>query len=165
MQYFLSTDVIADTIHALAAMQLLSAPPDEPRTPSPLLDPERLGQLHLLIRNAFAETILALFPFVEDAELDDENPSTPPPHQEPIPAEPIPMLKISLRLPASVAGGENFHGVLRRRLELAVAKRVLAAVATTPGERDTALEEGQHADPIITSMLTPPLSPLPRHSY
>lgn len=143
MQYFLSTDVIADTIHALAALQILSEPDDSDTPPSPLLDPERRGQLLLMIRNAFADLVLQLIPYVEDADLDAETPSAPPPHQEPQGDDDDPLMKIALRTPPqSVMSryGDNFHGILRRRLETAVALRVLADASLSP-ERTAATEE------------------------
>lgn len=64
MLYSLSASVIADTIHALAAMELLRSDPESDLSAllSPLIDPERRPQLMLMVRNAFAELMIDASP-------------------------------------------------------------------------------------------------------
>ena len=78
MLYSLSTQVIADTVHALVALELLSASEPTRTALSPLLSPERRGMLTLMIKNAFSETVLDLIPYVDDADLDGEKPAVSP---------------------------------------------------------------------------------------
>ena len=63
MHFSLSTAVITDTIHALAAFESLSAADKSTRLLlRPLLDRERTGLLRLMVKNAFAGIILHLLP-------------------------------------------------------------------------------------------------------
>ena len=105
MLYSLSISTIADTIHALAAMELLRAGEDEKTLLSPLLDAERSELLSQMIKTAFAEISLTLLPYVEDIATDNES------------------LDLSLRTP--VFAFDGIHLVLRRKIEAAVAYKVI----------------------------------------
>lgn len=137
MHFSLSTAVITDTIHALAAFESLSAADESTRLLlRPLLDRERTGLLRLMVKNAFAGIILHLLPYVDDAELDNELPAVDPGHQS-VAEEADTLLGIDLRLPAGVSG--QLGSLLRRNLELAVACRVLAdSVASSSTHSDAA---------------------------
>ncbi|WP_297066841.1 hypothetical protein [uncultured Duncaniella sp.] len=129
MHISLSTTVITDTVHALAALESLSAADDTARTLlRPLLDRERTGILRLMVKNAFAEIILHLLPYVDGAELDNELPAVNPGHQA-AGDEADTLLGIDLRLPAGVSA--TLGPLLRRNLELAVTYRVLAVAVTS----------------------------------
>ncbi len=129
MHFSLSTAVITDTIHALAAFESLSAADKSTRLLlRPLLDRERTGLLRLMVKNAFAGIILHLLPYVDDAELDNELPAVDPGHQSSA-EEADTLLGIDLRLPAGVSG------------QLGVACRVLAdSVASSSTHSDAASE-------------------------
>lgn len=125
MQFSLSTAVITDTIHALAALEALSATDGETRLLlAPLLDRERPGPLRLMVKNAFAEIILRLLPYVGDVELDGESPDSLPGHQSATDGSDI-LLKVSLKIPAGAA--PSLSSAVRRNLELAVVYRTLAS--------------------------------------
>lgn len=129
MLYSLSTQVIADTVHALVALELLSAPPQTTVILSPLLDPAKRGLLTLMIKNAFAETVVGLLPYVDDAGLDDEKASSAPdPHQADDCQDHL--LQVSLRVASPSAG---IHGIIRRHLEMAVVLRVIHTALTAGG--------------------------------
>lgn len=165
MLYSLSCNVIADTVHALAALEVLGGAAGGLSKLPPLLDPDRRGQLRLLIRNSFAETVMSLLPFVEDAEIDSEKAASAIAHQEPAPDGADPLMQISLRLPASLPvsdGSASFHGLLRRRLETAVVKRVLAALAPTAEDRDAALRDCRDSERLLLAMLSGPPAPFLR---
>ena len=99
MHFSLSTAVITDTIHALAAFESLSAADESTRLLlRPLLDRERTGLLRLMVKNAFAGIILHLLPYVDDAELDNELPAVDLGHQSSA-EEADTLLGIDLRLP------------------------------------------------------------------
>ena len=108
MLYSLSTQVIADTVHALVALELLSASEPTRTALSPLLDPERRGMLTLMIKNAFAETVLDLMPYVDDADLDGEKPAVSP-GEHPADDSADHLMQIVLRVPAT-PGGERPAG-------------------------------------------------------
>lgn len=128
MLYSLSLNVIVDTIHALAAMEMLRVGEEAKALLSPLLDTERRGPLRLMIKNAFTEIVLALMAFVDDASLDSETASGSPGHQEADDDSDM-LLQLSLRTPTKV--NSTFHGLFRRKIELAVVYRVLETYALT----------------------------------
>ncbi|MDE6430717.1 MAG: hypothetical protein K2K65_06070 [Duncaniella sp.] len=118
MIFSLSTDVIADIVHAYAALELLSADADGEgrRLLTPLLDRERPEPMCNLIKDAFAATVLDLLPYVEDMAFGETTDG---------------LLRIDLRLPPSFPASHS--SLLRRRIEHLIAMRVLdsalAAVA------------------------------------
>lgn len=123
MIFSLSADIIADIIHAHAALELLSADPggEGRRLLTPLLDRERHEPLDNLVRNAFAETVVDLLPYVTDVSLPESEGA---------------LLAVDLRLPASFS--PTLVTVLRRRIEHLIAMRVLdsaiaASAVTLPG--------------------------------
>lgn len=128
MLFSLSTNVIVDTIHAIAALETLRGRcGNDASALRPLLDRERSGPLRLLVKNAFAETVMRLLPYVTDTCLDNEKPDAAPGHQE-VDAGGDILLQIELRIP------EGFHASgassLRRNLEFAVSSHVIETVLT-----------------------------------
>lgn len=126
MLYSLSASVIADTIHALAAMELLRSDPESDLSAllSPLIDPERRPQLMLMVRNAFAELMIDLLPFVDNASLDAEDAVCNAAGQSSADVS-DPLMQVDLRTPSGLTS--SFHGLLRRKLELSVVYGVLSA--------------------------------------
>lgn len=135
MLYSLSTQVIADTVHALVALELLSASADEKTSLSPLIDPARRGILTLMIKNAFAETVLVLLPYVDDAELDGERPDLSP-AAHPADDSADHLMQITLKVPQAAGGGRQtgIHGLIRRHLEMAVVLRVIHTSLVAAGD-------------------------------
>lgn len=108
MLYSLSIPSVRRSIHAAAAIEVLSDPDAKSRL-APLLGPGRDEVTDVLIRDAFASLLLGLLPHIEDAVLDDET-----------------LLKVSLRTPADLPAG--VHGSVCRALETYLAGTVMAAV-------------------------------------
>lgn len=128
MLYSLSTRVIADTVQAHVALELLAAPAEVRPLLSPLLDPSRRGLLTLMVKNAFAEIVLDLLPYVDDAELDAEDARTSP-GAHPADDSADHLLQITLRTP--VGGPKGLSGVIRRHLEMMVVLRVIHSALLT----------------------------------
>lgn len=123
MLYSLSTVVISDTVHALAAMESLRAAGKSSSLFAPLLDPARAGLLAIMVRNAFAETVLDLLPYVVDSSLGSETADVGPGAQAVDEDCADLLLRIELRVPPDFTSG--MHGLVRRHLENAVVNRVL----------------------------------------
>ncbi len=171
MLYSLSTDVIIDTIHALAAMQMLSSSVDERKILAPLLDNDRRGTLVLLVKNAFAETMLDILPYVENADLDGEIPSESPGHQPPDDGADH-LLQIELRVDKTgVVVRPSVHGLVRRGLESVIVMRVLESVAlAASGNGASALSacfgaKTREAISSLLSVLSAPGAPLMRKPF
>ncbi|MDE5726316.1 MAG: hypothetical protein K2L91_04310 [Duncaniella sp.] len=134
MTYSLSTSVIIDTIQATAAFRVLSAPEEIKSLFAPLLRPEVRGQLKIMVKNAFAETILLLLPHVSDCCLDDESAVTDPGPQDTGDTTEL-LLKVTL---GSGVNGRDYAGAaVRRHLEQAVAMRALAEWSLAGGDSVT----------------------------
>lgn len=151
----LSTDVIADIIHAYAALELLSAAEggEGRRLLTPLLDRERPEALDNLVRDAFAATVLDILPYVADVSL---------------PAAEGPLLTIDLRLPASLSG--SLVTALRRKIEHLIAMRVLdsaiaASAATLPGLSTVFAERHREARGAVLAALRPMPAPFVRTRF
>lgn len=155
MLFSLSTAVIADTVRATAACRILSAPDDEKTIFDPLMRSETRGRLGIMVKNAFAEIVLSLFPHVTDCDLDGETASAGPGGQD---AADDPDMLLSLELPAVSASG----AVIRRHLEQAVAMRTLSSwcLAAEDTARAGAYEALASASvSSVLSSLTPAVRP------
>lgn len=173
MLYSLSTQVIADTVHALVALELLSAPAGKKTLLAPLLDPARGGVLALMISNAFAETVLDLLPWVDDAELDGERPDTAPLPQTSVDGGDH-LLRVALRVPSSGSAGEGrkgIHGIIRRHLENLVVLRVIHTALLAGGTAEGAEAAASFASKIrerisaLTTLLRTPAVPFIRPRF
>ncbi|MDE5689157.1 MAG: hypothetical protein K2I38_00470 [Duncaniella sp.] len=172
MLYSLSTQVIADTVHALVALELLSASQPARSTLSPRLDPARRGVLTLMIKNAFAETVLDLLPYVDDADLDGEKPAASP-GEHPADDSADHLMKIALRVPAA-PGGERpagIHGLIRRQLEMTVVSRVIHTALLAAGGSLACDIAGAYASKLataldsLTALLRAPATPFVRQRF
>ncbi len=132
MLFVLSPAVIADITRSLAAYAVLGAEESEHAALRPLLDPARRGLLVNMARQAFAETILRLSPYVDDCALDDEDCASDPGHTAPDTDPEDMMMKVELRLPATLPDSAGWS--VRRSIEQAVAYTALSRLtATTDG--------------------------------
>lgn len=122
MLYSLSTNVITDTAHAIAAMQSLSGGEEGRVLFGPILEPGRQGLLRLLVKNAFAEVIVALLPFITDCNLDDEDEASGVAHQE-ADDDSDALLQFELSAPGKLSSGA--HSGIRRALEQSIAYKAL----------------------------------------
>lgn len=172
MLYSLSTQVIADTVHALVALELLSASEPTRTALSPLLDPERRGMLTLMIKNAFAETVLDLMPYVDDADLDGEKPAVSP-GEHPADDSADHLMQIVLRVPAT-PGGERpagIHGLIRRQLDMTVVSRVIHTALLAAGGASACELAGAYASKLrtaldsLTALLRAPATPFVRQRF
>lgn len=130
MLYSLSNSVILDTVHALAAMEMLGAGEETETILAPLLDPERRAPLALMIKNAFAELVVELLPYVDSAALDSETAVSDPGHHE-ADRTADSLMQIALRTPQTLPSGA--HGLVRRQLELAVVYRTMELAVLSAG--------------------------------
>ncbi len=158
MLYSLSTSVIMDTIQATAAFQTLSAPDDRKALLSPLLQPQVRGQLKIMVRNAFAETILAILPYVEECSLDGETSASDPGHQDPSDESDL-LLTVEL---SPLATGQDVSGAsLRRVLEHIVVMKSMRLWTLAAGDHETSGTYGALAASAMTTLLSS-LRPQPR---
>lgn len=173
MLYSLSTQVIADTVHALVALELLSAPAGKKTLLAPLLDLARSGVLRLMISNAFAETVLDLLPWVDDAELDGERADTAPLPQSPVDGGDH-LLRVALRVPSSGTAGEGrkgIHGIIRRHLENLVVLRVIHTTLLAGGSAEGSEAAAPFSSKIrghlsaLTTILRTPATPFIRPRF
>lgn len=112
MNYHLSTNVIRDTIHALAALQTLACGDDSKAILAPVLCRQRNEVIAVMIRNAFVEVVMRLGPLVADMSLDEK-------------AAPDAESFLSVELITPVGFSTTRHGVVRRALEQTVALTAL----------------------------------------
>lgn len=121
MTYTLSLTSVLSTMRAFAAMSILSAPDDIRQPLADLIMADR-RDLHLrLAKDAFAEMLLGLLPYVTDSNLDDEE---------------SPEL-LTLEIPCADSLGSAAVTVIRHALEQSLAYRVfhlcLLSLPDTPG--------------------------------
>lgn len=168
MHFSLSPTVIADNARATAAFAALSADSNERRALSPILDPKRRGLLVAAVRNAFAETILQIAPFVDFCRLDAETATVAPDHIEPDNDGEDALMEVDIRLPKSL--GSVAAWSIRRSLEEIVAQkalsRLIAAVPEASGAADRfALLASTSLSLLRSSLTIPPASPLIRSPW
>ena len=108
MVYHLSTEVLLNTLHAMAALQAMACEPDGRTVLAPVLCRERTALLAEMIKNAFVEVVLKLGPLVTDMELDGDATD----------AEDC-RLSVELVTPSSFSTAR--HTVVRRAMEQTVA--------------------------------------------
>lgn len=123
MTFSLSTSRITATVHALAALEMLTATDSTRLLLSPLLDRERPEALAQLILDSFASTLLEILPYVESSCLDTASAAFP---------ELPELLRLDLRIPSGQGSGAS--AVILRSLEQAVTSGVLesALLAGSP---------------------------------
>lgn len=123
MTFSLSTSRITATVHALAALEMLTATDSTRLLLSPLLDRERPEALVQLILDSFASMLLEILPYVESSCLDTASAAFP---------ELPELLRLDLRLPSGQGSGAS--AVILRSLEQAVTSGVLesALLAGSP---------------------------------
>lgn len=109
MRYSLSMTSIIDTMQALVALRLLSAPPCGAKVLAELLMPERRPLVSALVKDAFAETLIALLPYLSDSGLGEEDDTD----------------FLTFELSAPVRMPDGAHTVVRRSLEQSIAYRVI----------------------------------------
>ena len=71
MTYFLSISKIIDTVQAIAALHIFSAPAGRCEALTSMLAPSRHDLMEALAKDAFAETLVAILPYVADSNLDN----------------------------------------------------------------------------------------------
>lgn len=108
MTYTLSLNSVLSTMRALAAMSILSAPEDIRQPLADIIMADR-RDLHVrLAKDAFAEMLLGLLPYVGDSNLDDvESPEL-----------------LTFDIPSADSLGSGAVTVLRHSLEQSLAYRV-----------------------------------------
>lgn len=125
MTYSLSTHVILNTMHALAAVQALACGDGERAILAPMLRRERTPLQALLVKNAFVEVVMRLGPLVADTTLGDETATSPGGDAADPEAESLDcLLTVELLTPASFSTAR--HGIVRRALEQSVALTALS---------------------------------------
>ncbi|MDE6859916.1 MAG: hypothetical protein K2J65_05845 [Duncaniella sp.] len=108
MTYVLSFSSMLTTMRALAAVSLLSVPSDVRQPLADIIMSDR-RELHVrLAKDAFAEILLDLLPYVEDSNLDDDE---------------SPEL-MTFKMPSADSLGNASVTVLRHALEQSLAYRV-----------------------------------------
>lgn len=150
MNFHLSTNVIADTARALAAMETLAAGPGSELRGilSPMIHPDRDGVLELLIKNAFVRLVAALSAYTDAAVLGDESATADPGSTTPGgDLDTDTLLSIDLRIPDPHTA--TFATTLRRNLEETAALYVLSLCASASGAPATA----RHFDEIAAIRL------------
>lgn len=124
MNYHLSTNSILTTVHAMAALQAISAGEAERPVLAPLLGGGRPGLLTVMIKNAFADITMSLGPLVIDVQLDGETAlGADMEYADPSASPADMMLSVELLTPRSFTTSR--HGIVRRSLEQAVALTAL----------------------------------------
>lgn len=151
MTFAISTNVIIDTVQALAAFESLTAGPDGAGSMDPLLAPVTRGALRLMVKNAFADTVMAIAPWVERCSLDGETPGEPPAHQEADDSRTDLLLTVDLRLPSTLAGTAT---ALRRSLEHTVAMHTMRLHALAASDTLRAAAYEALASKALTTLLS-----------
>ncbi len=151
----LSTSAIIDSIQATTAFRSLTA--SDP-TFSPLLRAEWRGQMRMMIRNSFADLVLALMPCVVDCNLDSETSLTDPGAIDPADGSDI-LLQIEIADPVRGVGPSG--AIVRRQLEQAVTFRALHLWALSSGEHTRADAYAALYHSTLSTLLTT-LTPIPR---
>lgn len=110
MIYSLSTDSIIRIVHAVWALHIISYRDADSLTCGPDLLPSRRDLMTAIITDAFAETLVALLPYVSDSNLDSVD------------------VEVTLRfsLADTLAIPEGSHPIIRRSIEQSIAYRVIS---------------------------------------
>lgn len=112
MVYHLSTDIMLDTLHAMAALQAMACTPGQRAFLAPVLCRERGALLAGMIKNAFVEVVMKLGPLVADMDMGGDGVD-----------DGSCELSVELVTPSSFTTSR--HTVVRRALEQTVALTVL----------------------------------------
>lgn len=136
----ISTSRILDSVHALAALEMLTASESTRLLLAPLLDRGRRSLLAPLVLDSFASALLEILPYVESTGLGgEEDPSELPE-----------LLRIDLRLPRTPASATAT--LVRRNLEIAVTFGVLETALL--GSAPTSSVAGKFASRRAASIAT-----------
>lgn len=164
MYISLSTNVITDTAHSMAAFHLITCPDDQRGVLAPLLDPDRRGLFTAHVRNAFASLVADLLPFVTDCHLSEECAAL---HPDSMPPEgPVNDDLMSLEIDVATRAGDSIGWVLRRQMEEIIAMRALATL-TLGAQPDKGASQrlsdaferrANAALSILKGMIAPPLT-------
>lgn len=157
MTYSLSTSVIIDTIRSTAAFQIMSASDDRKPLFASLMRDEVRGQLKIMVKNAFAETVLRLLPHVSGCTLDGESANEDPGSQDTLDTSDM-ILRVTLPPPA---GGRDYAGAaVRRQLEQTVVLQAMRLWALAGGDHVAAEAYSTLAssalDTLLCSLATSP---------
>ena len=126
MTYFLSISQIIDTVQAIAALHIFSAPAGRCEALTSMLAPSRHDLMEALAKDAFAETLVAILPYVADSNLDNCDSSG--------------MLTVEISSIIRISDGT--HPVVRRSLEQSIAYRILnLCLLSLPGDDSSLAEE------------------------
>lgn len=112
MNYHLSTNVILNTVHAMAALQAMACGPEQRTLLAPILCRERTVLLAGMIKNAFVEVVLKLGPLVADMDMGGE-------------ADDVADCSLTVELITPAGLSTSRHTLVRRALEQTVAHTVL----------------------------------------
>ena len=153
MTFSLSFGRLTETVHALAALEMLTAPDSYRLILAPLFDRERPEALGRLILDSFASLLLEILPYVESADTD-----TLSALGSYAPALSSGLFSLDLRLPAGCR--EAASGVILRNLELAVAAGVLESAFLADTASDLAEKFAASRSAAVATLLatlqTPP---------
>lgn len=158
MLYSLSTSVIMDTIQAMAAFQIMSASDERKSLLSPLLRSGSRGQLKPVVKNAFAETVLSILPYVKECSLDGETAGDDPGHQE---SSDESDLLLTLELSPLKTDRDHAGAALRRTIEHIVAMKSMKLWMLSAGDLDASRSYETLAETALTGLLAA-LRPAPR---
>ncbi|MCM1355464.1 MAG: hypothetical protein NC212_03555 [Staphylococcus sp.] len=158
MTISLSSARILETVHALAAYEVLTASPDLRPLLAPLLDRERPEAVAILVRNAFASAMLELLPVVETCDFGDDDPSAPLPE----------LFTVNLRFHSGLSGGSL--SLLRRNFEQLLAMLVMESALLACGDAGAAsaarfATRGERSRDAIRSALHSARGPFVRNPY
>ena len=168
MNYHLSPRIILTTMQALAAVQAMAANDEERAVLAPILCRERTHLLAVMIRNAFADTVMRLGPVVTDVSLGDESADTPAAEGDTAILDTD--LAVELVTPRSFTTGR--HTAIRRALEQGVAFTALGMWSAASAVDDVGRELADRFPTIardwyktLTTALTPDFTPTVTDPY
>lgn len=129
-------------MQAIASLHLFSANIDRNCALAATLFPERRELLNALVKDAFAETLIEMLPYVEDSNLDD--------------SEADEILKFSIQSFDNLPQG--VHSIIRRNIEQSLAYRVIHLCLLATQEKNigtTTIDEiSRKATLFLTTALT-----------
>lgn len=115
---------ITDEIMALTALRSATASHGEGEPPLPLLTPDQLPGLRVIMRMVFAEIVMALADLITECDLDSSDPQPDEPYSDEAP------LRLALEFGCEARLGGKMLIALRRKLEHCVAAGTLGWIAS-----------------------------------
>lgn len=142
MNYSISVTSIIETMQAIASLYLMSSRFDGNSTLASTLFPERRDLLTALVKDAFAETLVDMLPYVSDSNLDSE--------------ESDEIIKFSIDAFDTFPHG--IHSIFRRNIEQSIAYRVLYLCIISEQEKGIGSTSAEEISSKSTKFLSKALS-------